>query len=383
MKTIISLKCPMCGGPVKEGDSNCDFCGTTYFVTSIEELSPENMKGDVIEKSIAKWKMILKEDSENGEANYALGLYYLNKKLMDASITYLRKASIILAEEPMVHFNLGIALFDDGNTLLISSEYAEAIKEMDYAIKLNPEFNEAVSFKHFFLGRKLDEVDNIEALNEYKKALQYYPNNPTFQNNIGLCCLHNKNYNDANRHFQKSIDLDNSSPLPFLNLSLLCYNTGKYEEGIRYGKKAVRRLKTSHPPKNQGMAYNNLALNQWKIKDYDNAVANLKKAISVNPTEPLHRNNLHNITMSRKSGCFIATAAYGTPLASEIDVLRRWRDQSLSNFMGGRSFISTYYRFSPKIASLIEKSIFLKKVTRIILKPLVALLSKFYLAVAV
>ena len=30
------------------------------------------------------------------------------------------------------------------------------------------------------------------------------------------------------------------------------------------------------------------------------------------------------------SGCFIATAAYGTPFATEIDIFRKWRDDGVT-----------------------------------------------------
>ncbi|RUM34790.1 MAG: hypothetical protein DSY50_05870, partial [Desulfobulbus sp.] len=50
------------------------------------------------------------------------------------------------------------------------------------------------------------------------------------------------------------------------------------------------------------------------------------------------------------SGCFIATAAYGTSFAEEIDVLRNWRDDFLEASYPGRLFIRTYYSLSPPVA---------------------------------
>jgi hypothetical protein len=54
-------------------------------------------------------------------------------------------------------------------------------------------------------------------------------------------------------------------------------------------------------------------------------------------------------------GCFIATAAYGTPVAEEIDILRQFRDESLSKNAIGTSLIGNYYRFSPPIADFISE----------------------------
>ena len=73
----------------------------------------------------------------------------------------------------------------------------------------------------------------------------------------------------------------------------------------------------------------------------------------------------------RRSGCFIATAAYGTPFADEINVLRYWRDNSLLSNTIGKYFVALYYKISPPIAALIEKSNFLKFITRSTLKPIV------------
>ena len=76
--------------------------------------------------------------------------------------------------------------------------------------------------------------------------------------------------------------------------------------------------------------------------------------------------------------CFIATAAYGTPFAKEIDILRFWRDNSLKNNILGISFIKFYYWFSPVIAKIIGTNNCLKKATRMCLNPIVKILKVKY-----
>jgi len=72
--------------------------------------------------------------------------------------------------------------------------------------------------------------------------------------------------------------------------------------------------------------------------------------------------------------CFIATAAYGTPFAEEINVLRKFRDDNLKQSSVGRSFIDFYYLVSPPIAKFISSRSWLRKFVRSILNPLIILL---------
>ncbi len=73
--------------------------------------------------------------------------------------------------------------------------------------------------------------------------------------------------------------------------------------------------------------------------------------------------------------CFIATAAYGTDTAQEIDVLREFRDEVLlSNNLGAR-FVSLYYRTSPPIADFISQHDVLRTIVReAFVAPIVAIL---------
>jgi len=80
-------------------------------------------------------------------------------------------------------------------------------------------------------------------------------------------------------------------------------------------------------------------------------------------------------TSSNDSTCFIATAAYNTPLAQEIQTLRLYRDQHLLTNPLGQSFTDTYYRLSPPIADLITQNPTLAALTRTILTPLILLLN--------
>ena len=63
-------------------------------------------------------------------------------------------------------------------------------------------------------------------------------------------------------------------------------------------------------------------------------------------------------------GCFIATAAYGTETASQLDILRDFRDQVLLNNALGARFVEAYYRLSPPVANFIAKNDFLRAVVR-------------------
>ena len=52
-----------------------------------------------------------------------------------------------------------------------------------------------------------------------------------------------------------------------------------------------------------------------------------------------------------KSGCYVATAVYSSYDCPEVWVLRRFRDQSLSQSLAGRAFIKTYYAISPTLVN--------------------------------
>lgn len=78
--------------------------------------------------------------------------------------------------------------------------------------------------------------------------------------------------------------------------------------------------------------------------------------------------------------CFIATAAYGTPMAADIDTLRSFRDTYLLNNAAGTAFVDAYYSVSPYIADAVAKSPALAAVVRVMLVPIVAVVKVVQMA---
>jgi len=63
-------------------------------------------------------------------------------------------------------------------------------------------------------------------------------------------------------------------------------------------------------------------------------------------------------------GCFIATAAYGTEAAAEIDVLRAFRDEVLLESTVGSQIVELYYQTSSPVADFISDNDLLKTLVR-------------------
>jgi Fibronectin type III domain len=72
-------------------------------------------------------------------------------------------------------------------------------------------------------------------------------------------------------------------------------------------------------------------------------------------------------------GCFVATAAYGTSLEADVDLLRRFRDGALLRSPLGRLGVAAYYALSPPLAHAIAADDRLRAVARRALGPAVAL----------
>ena len=80
-----------------------------------------------------------------------------------------------------------------------------------------------------------------------------------------------------------------------------------------------------------------------------------------------------------KGGCLVATAAFGSELASEVQKLREIRDEKLLKTESGMAFMnsfnSLYYSFSPSVADYERENPFFKEIVKIAITPMISSLS--------
>lgn len=74
--------------------------------------------------------------------------------------------------------------------------------------------------------------------------------------------------------------------------------------------------------------------------------------------------------------CFVATAAYGSLMANQVEMLRHFRDSMLSQSVLGQLAVSAYYTFGPTVAGVVGESELLRSTARGALQPVVERVGK-------
>ncbi|WP_455368368.1 CFI-box-CTERM domain-containing protein [[Eubacterium] cellulosolvens] len=94
--------------------------------------------------------------------------------------------------------------------------------------------------------------------------------------------------------------------------------------------------------------------------------------------DTITHNDIVTVSTVPVSGCLIATATYGSEVASEVQFLREYRDEIVMKTFSGREFMKVfnmwYYSFSPKVADFERRCEPIRIVAQYALYPLLGIL---------
>ena len=197
-----------------------------------------------------------------------LGVLTWRQSAIYHDVVTLYKAT--LAKNPgcwMAHYNLGIALQDQGET-------DQAITHYRQAIALRSNYAEA----HYNLGRLLAENGELgDADNHYEKALAINPADAEAHNNLGATLFQSGRIDDAIPHYQKALEIQPNYAAASCNLANALLSKGDTDGAIRH---YLAGLALSP---NQADAQYNLATALLRKGRTDEAIVHYKKTLELRP----------------------------------------------------------------------------------------------------
>jgi peptidyl-prolyl cis-trans isomerase B (cyclophilin B) len=114
------------------------------------------------------------------------------------------------------------------------------------------------------------------------------------------------------------------------------------------------------------------------VDNFDDEISKFNKSLN-SFTIPSQDSTIIKSTEEKGGGCLIATAAYGSEMAPQVQLLREIRDNQLMNTESGTAFMNTfndiYYSFSPYIADMQRESPMFKEAVKLGLTPLLSSLA--------
>jgi tetratricopeptide (TPR) repeat protein len=264
----------------------------------------------------------------------------------------------------------------------------QAYSSTDFYIKKILEIDPEYPAAYNLLGmRAHNNKYYAVAESHYKKSLEFDDHSWVTWNNLAALYIDMRNFGQARAYLQKAAALAPNQAKIWVNYGYLEYELMNYQEAENYFKKAIEL------DSKEVTAWRALATIYHIVKkQYPEAERCYNRIMELTPNDQTVWQNYGNLLtlMGRsteaneayekagtaKTGCFIATAAFGTPISAELDTLRSYRDTVLKTHWMGRAFIFIYYRISPPIANIIRNYEGMKSCVRVVLMKLITKIKK-------
>jgi tetratricopeptide (TPR) repeat protein len=198
----------------------------------------------------------------------------------------------------MAHYNLGIALSDQGNT-------DQAIAHYRQAVELRPNYGEA----HYNLGRLLAQKGQLDdAITHYKKALEINPADAEAHNNLGATLFASGRVGEAIAHYRTALAIQPNYADASCNLANALLSSGDLDGAIAH------YLACLAVSPNQAEVQYNLASALFRMGRTDEAITHYEKALQLRPQNADARANL--------GSAFLAKGRVGDAIVQYRDALR-------------------------------------------------------------
>lgn len=321
--SLVAIKCPGCGAEIELDDSRefgfCNFCGTKVMQEKIVVEHKGNVKIDNSEKLDNLYKIARRARDENNTAQASK--YY----------------DLILQEEP-----------NSWEAIFYSTYYSAAQSNL---INLENSATMVINCSQSTLSVIKDSgLDDDEAINNIteivsrvtllsiaflKTSIQHYNSYSTATSA----------YDDARRRCKSSTDMiystGNTIEVLFKdNQQIEKIAVIAWKKGIECDAFITKNISGT----TQSDANERIAKYLSKIKKYDGSYI-----------PPEHK---------EKSGCYVATAVYGSYDCPQVWTLRRYRDKKLASTWYGRAFINMYYATSPTIVKYFGNTVWFNRMWR-------------------
>jgi tetratricopeptide (TPR) repeat protein len=202
----------------------------------------------------------------------------------DAQPTFPRMAKAI-SSTPSVTTPVetsGDELYQKGMSALIDRQFQEAINSFAELETSNPEMRDKIDLPYaealLGLGDNLRKSDPQQSITLFKKATQLDPHSFRAHFRLAMALTGQKDYTAAIVSYQRAIALNPQFPNTFFNLGFVYAASKNYAAAEEMYARTV-----ALDPVYLDEALFNLALAQSKLGKKEQSIANLKKALSVNP----------------------------------------------------------------------------------------------------
>ncbi len=174
------------------------------------------------------------ETREDIRKLYKTGVDYINDMNFEAAEAVFRKIAESGYEFAEAYNNLGYAK-------MRLQKYDEAIFELKTALKLNPDFADALNNLGVIYSKR--PATTTMGLQLLKKAVELQPNNANFHDSLGTCFHALGFLQEAEVEFKTAMLVDRKLVAPVYNLGLLYEANGKESEAIKQYMIAVSMKK--------------------------------------------------------------------------------------------------------------------------------------------